>query len=322
MKTRVLAADEAGAIQAAAELLRTGGVVALPSETVYGLAADALSAEAVAGIFEAKERPFFDPLIVHLPDEEWFERVVEVAPSAREVVAGLAKTFWPGPLTMVLPRRPIVPDLVTAGLGTVAVRRPAHQVFAAVLRVLDRPLAAPSANRFGRISPTCAAHVESELGGRIALILDGGPTGHGIESTIVRPVGGELQILRPGPVTPEMLAAHGIVRILREESETPSAPGALPSHYAPRTPLTLEEWPRPVGGRCGLLAWGPPVEREGWAEIEVLSADGSLVEAAARLFGCLRRLDDSGVERIVAETVPEDGLGLAIMDRLRRAASS
>ncbi len=197
------------AIAEAVNLLRNGEVVALPTETVYGLAADALNAAAVAKIFEAKERPRFDPLIVHLPDREWLERIADLQAQDGKLISRLADAFWPGPFTIVLPKRENVPEIVTAGLGTVAVRISAHPVFAAVVRAFGAPLAAPSANRFGRVSPTTAHHVLDELDGRIPLIVDAGPTTHGIESTIVALRHGKIEILRRGPVTGEQLRGMG-----------------------------------------------------------------------------------------------------------------
>ena len=195
------AAGRERVVRAAVELLRKGDLVALPTETVYGLAANALNSIAVAKIFEVKERPRFDPVIVHLPNRDWLGRIVDVPAGDRQLIGKLADKFWPGPLTIVLPKREIVPDIVTAGLETVAVRLSAHPVFAEIVRELDEPLAAPSANRFGRISPTTAQHVFDELDGRIPLIIDAGPTEHGIESTIVAVRDGRIAILRRGPIT-------------------------------------------------------------------------------------------------------------------------
>jgi L-threonylcarbamoyladenylate synthase len=236
VKTEVLGAAAPDAISRAVECLRHANPVALPTETVYGLAADALNANAVLAIFEAKERPRFDPLIVHLPTREWLDRLTTSSNAA--LTAALIERFWPGPLTLVLPRRAIVPDVVTAGLETVAVRMSAHPVFAEIVREFGSPLAAPSANRFGRISPTDAKHVVAELEGRIPLVVDAGPTKHGLESTIVAPRGNGLEILRHGPITAEELATFAEVREARMP-ERPEAPGQLPSHYAPRTPLVL-----------------------------------------------------------------------------------
>ncbi|MDB6152744.1 MAG: Threonylcarbamoyl-AMP synthase [Chthoniobacteraceae bacterium] len=315
----------ADALDRAVALLTAGEPVALPTETVYGLAADALRAEAVVRIFEAKERPFFDPLIVHLPDVEWLERVASIPAKSRALVDGLTTRFWPGPLTLVLPRKGIVPDIVTSGLETVAVRMSAHPVFNEIAKRFGKPLAAPSANRFGRISPTTAAHVMSELDGRIKLVVDGGPAAHGVESTIVAVEGDALRILRSGPVSSEQLAEFG--RICRfEKGHKLEAPGQLESHYAPRTPLKLQ-LPGAVSGEAatgdvGLLAWSGVAEPHKFACVEILSPTADLREAAATLFSKMRRLDEAGVRLIVAEPVPERGLGVAIMDRLRRAAHS
>jgi len=322
LNTLLLSTDSseslACAVAEASRFLGAGEPVALPTETVYGLAADALRPDAVLKIFEAKERPFFDPLIVHLPDMGWLDRLAAVPAADATLVRRLTERFWPGPLTLVLPRRELVPDVVASGLPTVALRMSAHPVFRAVAAAFERPLAAPSANRFGRISPTAAAHVMSELAGRIPLVVDGGSTAHGVESTIVAVAGGCLEILRSGPVTREELAEFGEVTAPGVVSK-PVAPGQLKSHYAPRTPLHLASNPQPVPGkRCGLLAWKNGVP--GFETVEVLSPAGDLREAAANLFAALRRLDEAGLELLLVEPVPETGLGVAIMDRLRKAA--
>lgn len=297
-------------IASSAALLAAGEVVALPTETVYGLAAAALDPAACARIFEAKDRPLSDPLIVHLPSRDWLGRIAAASTSA----ARLADKFWPGPLTLVLPRLGAVPDIVTAGQDTVAVRMSAHPVFSAVLQAFGKPVAAPSANRFGRISPTSAGDVVAELGGRIPLVVDGGPCEHGIESTIVLVQGSELHILRNGPVTEEDLAPFGTVR---GGISGISSPGGLASHYAPRTPLVIgDPLPSP---NAGLLSWNSP--GEGFAHVEHLSKSRNLREAAANLYGAMRRLDSAGVDLIIAEPVPESGLGRAIMERLRKAAA-
>ena len=308
------------AVDAAAKLLREGQTVALPTETVYGLAADALNPAAVTRIFEAKERPRFDPLIVHLPGISWLEQIAEIENETRELLNKLIAKFWPGPLTFVLPRKKIVPDLVTAGLETVAVRMSAHPVFAETIREFGRPLAAPSANRFGRISPTTAEHVRDELDGRISLIVDAGATTHGIESTIVAIHPERLELLRRGPITEEELAEFGKIEVSSDGRVR--APGQLPSHYAPDTPLVLiasaSAFVLPEKKRCGLLAWRE--ESKAFSESRVLSADGDLREAAANLFRYLRELDRAQLDLIVAEELPNEGLGNAINDRLRRAA--
>jgi len=303
----------ADAIAEACRLLEAGEPVALPTETVYGLAADALRPDALLKIFEAKERPLFDPLILHLPGLDWLDRLAETAPLAQT----LTERFWPGPLTLVLSRRPLVPDLAASGLPTVAVRISAHPFFRAVISAFGRPLAATSTNRFGRISPTAAPHVLSELEGRIPLILDGGPTDHGVESTIVAVTGTRMEILRSGPVTREELSAFGEVTEAGATSK-PIAPGQLKSHYAPRTPLQLTTSPTPAP-RCGLLAFREAIP--GFEKVEILSPSGNLREAAANLFAAMRRLDEANLSLILAEPVPETGLGLAIMDRLRKAAA-
>ena len=326
MDTLLLAADAEGAIGHAARRLAAGELVALPTETVYGLAADAARPEAVAAIFQAKDRPFFDPLIVHLPDPDWLERITQPSLTERALVARLAAAFWPGPLTILLPRRPeAVSDLVTAGSPLVAVRISAHPVFAAVLREFGRPVAAPSANRFGRISPTTGEHVRSELDGRVPLILDAGPTGHGLESTIViAESAADLRILRPGPVTAEMLAEHARSVTMRPMMDA-GAPGQLPGHYSPRTALRFYR-PGLVGagaGRNGLLVFraDSPRPPETFLRVAALSKAGDLREAAANLFAALRRLDEAALDLILVEEVPETGLGVAIMERLRRAVT-
>lgn len=329
MHTELLGTGSAAArelaIRTAVALLARGEAVALPTETVYGLAADALNPLAVARIFEAKERPSFDPLICHLPDRAWLEQLAEVSPESRELVEQLTSRFWPGPLTLVLPKRKLVPDLVTSGLSKVALRLSGHPVFTAIVQKFGRPLAAPSANRFGRISPTSASHVAAELSGRIPLIVDGGPCAHGLESTIVAVEGETLRLLRPGPITRDELVLFAPVAELTAGA-MPEAPGQLASHYAPRTPMNLLHSPDapgnlPSGLRLGLLAWREPIIGE-FAAIEVLSRSGDLREAAATLFAKMRRLDEQALDLILAQPVPEHGLGVAIMDRLSRASAN
>jgi L-threonylcarbamoyladenylate synthase len=309
---------------AAVELLRKGHVVALPTETVYGLAAAALNPIAVAKIFEAKERPRFDPLIVHLPNREWLEKITDVPTGDRQLIGKLTDKFWPGPFTIVLPKRDIVPDIAIAGLNTLAVRLSAHPVFAEVAGNLNEPLAAPSANRFGRVSPTTAQHVLDELHGRIPLIVDAGPTEHGIESTIVAVRNGRIEILRRGPITDEQLSEFADV-ISFTATQKISAPGQLPSHYAPATPLRLiddaEAFPRQKNQRVGLLAWNNNFRNsQSFAVVRNLTGNGDLQEAAANLFRYLRELDGLGLDLIIAERIPCQGLGAAIMDRLERAS--
>jgi L-threonylcarbamoyladenylate synthase len=299
--TSILPYDDA-AIAEAARLIAAELPVAMPTETVYGLAADATSGEAVARIYEAKGRPRFNPLIVHVTDIAQAESFASFDDDAR----ALAERYWPGPLTLVLPLRtgaPIAP-LVTAGLATIAVRAPAHPATRALIRAVGRPLAAPSANVSGRISPTRAAHVLAGLGGRIPLIVDGGPSAHGLESTIVAATGGGLRLLRPGPIDLELALARG---------GTVEAPGQLQSHYAPAKPLRLEA--RAAAADEWLIGFG---EVAGHAS---LSATGDLVEAAAALFERLHEADAAAQPRIAVAPVPQHGLGAAINDRLRRAAA-
>ena len=318
MKTQV-STDRNSAV----ELLRQGEAVALPTETVYGLAADALNPIAVAKIFEAKGRPRFDPLIIHLPDPGWLEKVADPLKQDRQLVSSLAEKFWPGPFTMVLPKRDIIPEIVTAGLETVAVRISAHPIFSEIVSAFGKPLSAPSANRFGRISPTTAKHVLDELNGHIPLIIDAGPTTHGIESTIVAVYDGKIDILRRGPITSEQLSKFGEVGIATVREKI-SVPGQLPSHYAPKTPLrivdNLKSFTPMTNERCALLAWTPIKNDERFVAIRNLSRQQHLREAAANLFRYLRELDALDVDLIVAERVPGEGLGGAILDRLQRAS--
>jgi L-threonylcarbamoyladenylate synthase len=312
--------------------------VGLPTETVYGLAADATRPEAVVKIFEIKERPFFDPLIVHVPDALAARNLIALDRITEPWFDTLTSHFWPGPLTLVLPRvTERVPDLVTSGQPTVAVRCPAHPVTRAVLRDFGRPLAAPSANRFGRISPTSAEHVKAELGGRIRVILDAGPTRHGLESTIIQLQGRLATILRHGPITAEQLREIGLE--VRERAsggegqeqtgdQAQPAPGMLKSHYAPRTPLQLvpsaADVPEPWRAQAGILLWNSAADApavRAFSAAEVLSPSHDLAEAAQNLFRAMRRLDDAGLDKIYAEPLPRTGLGQAIMDRLDRAAA-
>ena len=310
MKTTI--AVPADGVPAAAALLSAGEIVGLPTETVYGLGADALNAVACAKVFEAKGRPLSDPLIVHVGSLAAAERIAVFGGTARR----LAQCYWPGPLTLVLPRRDIVPDIVTAGHGTVAVRVSSHPVFQEIIARFDGPVAAPSANRFGRISPTTAGDVVAELDGRVSLVVDGGPCAHGIESAIVHVDGEDLSVLRNGPVTREELEGFG--RVAGRVGGV-VVPGALKSHYAPRTPLVIVgDVPAPQRGRW-LLAWRH--DGAGYDRVERLSRSGDLREAAANLFGAMRRLDGAGLELIIAEALPERGLGAAIMERLHKAAA-
>ena len=321
MSARVAPAADPAANAEAATILRNGGIVAFPTETVYGLGANALDVRAVARVFEAKARPSFDPLIVHLAGAGDLSTVGD---GRDPRVARLAARFWPGQLTLVLPRRPAVPDLVTSGLDTVGVRVPDHPAAHALLAAAQVPVAAPSANLFGYVSPTTAAHVVEQLGDAVDLVLDGGPCRVGVESTVLSLAGGAPRLLRPGGVAREDLErALGVTLEVAPPAERPLAPGQSLQHYATRTPLGLLNGRPPdltSPGRVGLLAFTPTPAR-GYVAVEVLATDGSPVTAAARLFAALRRLDALGLELILAEPCPETGLGLAILDRLRRAAA-
>jgi L-threonylcarbamoyladenylate synthase len=304
------------AVAHAAGVLRGAGLVAFPTETVYGLGADATSGRAVAAIFDAKGRPRFNPLIMHVANLGAATTLGEITVAGRK----LAEAFWPGPLTLVLAKRAGCPvaELATAGLDTIAVRVPAHPVAQALLRAVDLPVAAPSANRSGHVSPTTAAHVAADLGERAAVILDGGPTPLGLESTVVDVASKVPIVLRLGAVTREALARvlGRAVDVASSDRATPASPGMLARHYAPTAGLRLAA--RDVHPGEALLAFGPPLPHRG-ATVN-LSPSGDLVEAAANLFAALRTLDASGAKAIAAMPIPEQGLGEAINDRLRRAA--
>lgn len=311
---------DSAAIDEAARLIGDGGLVAFPTETVYGLGADATNGRAVAAIFETKGRPQFNPLIVHVPDLAAAERIAVVGPHARL----LAEVFWPGPLTMVLKRRADggLSDLVSAGLDTVAVRVPGHPVAQALLAATERPLAAPSANRSGRVSPTRAEHVAEDFGSDVALILDGGATVYGVESTVIDASRFDgVRLLRPGAVTRGALQAV-LMGPLAEDPDiaaaAPASPGQLASHYAPNAQLRLDATDVRTGE--ALLAFGAAVPATDGASIN-LSEAGDLGEAAAALFAALRTLDATGAQTIAVMPIPEHGLGEAINDRLRRAAA-
>jgi L-threonylcarbamoyladenylate synthase len=311
--TERLAADPAGIARAAA-LLRAGKLVAFGTETVYGLGADATDARAVAAVFAAKERPRFNPLICHYPDAASAFAHVTPTPLAER----LAAAFWPGPLTLVLPRRPDCPValLTGAGLETLAVRVPAHPVALALLRAVGRPVAAPSANPSGRVSPTTVEHVLEGLGGRIAAVLDSGPCPVGVESTVLDLSGETPTLLRPGGVTLEAIEAVA-GEVAADRPAVLRGPGMLPSHYAPRLPVRLAA--ERVTPEEALLAFGAPLPGAG--AVFQLSASGDLAEAAANLFAGLRALDASGMTGIAVMPIPAQGLGRAINDRLARAAA-
>ncbi len=315
--------ESSSLIRRAGEIIRQGGVIAFPTETVYGLGADALNPLAVARIFEIKDRPYFDPLIVHISD---FKEVSELAAGIPDDAEKLIERCWPGPLTIVLRKKESVPDLVTAGLPTVAIRMPKHPVALRLIREARCPVAAPSANPFGYVSPTTADHVREQLGDRVDLILDGGPCEVGLESTIISFSEEKPRLLRPGGLPLEEIELIiGKVETSPAGEIAPASPGRLPRHYAPKTPILIDRWKGDLeayrGKRVGLLALSEPrVVSLPFDHVEVLSPRGDLREAASNLFAAIRRLDALDLEMILAEAVPETGLGRAIMDRLRRAS--
>lgn len=319
--------DDSGLDRAAA-LLRAGEIVGVPTETVYGLAANALDPVAVRKVFEAKGRPFIDPLIVHIADFEALDALAEPSPHLRV----LAERFWPGPLTLILKKRASVPDLVTAGEPTVAVRMPAHPVMRELIRRAGVPLAAPSANPFGYVSPTTAEHVRDSLGERVPHIVDGGPCAHGVESTIVNladPAG--VRVLRPGPLSAELLSEVLGAPVLSapshmEKQSAQLAPGMLERHYSPDTPLVLRPYGAPVGevvaGRVAVVTQGRPgVSPQDGREYFWFSESGAPDEVARSLFALIRHLDAQGFAALYVEAAEVGGVGAAINDRLRRAAA-
>jgi L-threonylcarbamoyladenylate synthase len=311
-------------IDLAQSFLENGQLVGIPTETVYGLAGNALNPESVALIFETKNRPTFDPLILHTSS---MEKVGEFVSDFPDKLKQLAAKFWPGPLTLLLPKKSMVPDLVTSGLDRVAVRVPNHPLTLALLEQLEFPLAAPSANPFGYISPTQAAHVEAQLGEKIPYILEGGPCTVGLESTIVGMEGAEVIIYRLGGLEiNEIEKVLGSVKVKDHSSSNPSAPGQLESHYAPRKPFVLGDLNAMVAEKLnqgidfGVLSFSGFFEQIPRERQISLSPSGDLHEAAKNLFSAMRKLDEGNSAVILSELVPDEGLGKAINDRLRRAA--
>lgn len=333
MPVEIIATSDAE-LRRAAEILASGGLVAFPTETVYGLGGDAWNTRALARIFEAKRRPAFDPLIVHIAALAALDDVADLGalvPEARKAACDLMEEFWPGPLTLILPKRPRVPDLATSGLPTVAVRLPNHPVARALIELSTGAVAAPSANPFGYLSPTRAEHVAAQLGDRVDLIVDGGRCPVGVESTVVDVTGPAPRVLRPGGLSLERLrgAAPGF-EVLDRTDPAPKAPGQLANHYAPRLALRLTPAgglasARPEGRAAALVFDAASRDRLGsaagrFAEVRVLSEAGDPVEAAANLFDLLHDLDSGDCEELWAERVPEAGLGAAVNDRLYKAS--
>ena len=306
-------------ILAAKKFLDKGEVVGIPTETVYGLAANALNEDAVLKIFSVKNRPHFDPLIIHVFSVKEIEKYVEEIP---EKAAIIIKKFMPGPVTLLLRKRKIIPDLVTSGLDTVAIRIPQHPLALSLLKSLDFPLAAPSANPFGYISPTTALHVYEQLQGKIPFILDGGPANVGLESTIIGFDGEQPVLYRPGGLALEEIEkAIGEVKINAEENAQPLSPGMLKSHYAPRKKLLFDKLESNLTGKTGVIAFNKYITGIDEANQILLSPKGDIREAAKNLFSAMRQLDASDVEVIVAVKFPESGIGRAINDRLKRASA-
>ena len=307
-------------IKQAAEIIKQGGLVAFPTETVYGLGADGLNSIAVAKIFEAKKRPAFNPLILHIADKSWLKKFSGIK---NEKVDLLINKFWPGPLTLVLPKTEIVPDIVTSGNPTVAVRMPDHPVALQLIEASETPIAAPSANKFGHLSPTEASHVAKYLGDKVDMILDGGKCSVGVESTIIQLHENEIYLLRPGGLSKEDIEKEigeiktGIINI-----DKPNAPGQLPFHYSPQTPIKffnkkfLDE-----KKKTGMLFFKENNIDFPFAETKILSPNGDLREAAANLFSMLHELEKENLDLILVEPIEEKGLGRAIMDRLKKATN-
>ncbi len=306
----------------AAHIINAGGLAAFPTETVYGLGADAFNQNAIARIFSVKKRPRFDPLIVHIASLEQLEQVAAGAPdNARRLI----EAFWPGPLTVIIEKNPKVSDLVTAGLPGVGVRMPAGRIARDLIAAARTPIAAPSANSFGGISPTRAEHVQADLGDQVDCIIDGGSCEVGIESTIISCMDSQPTLLRPGGIALEDIeGCIGPVKIPNSQEYAHAAPGRFTRHYAPRTPLTLVDAVQqpPAGMRAGLLSFRKSDFEDAFYKVETLSRTGDCMEAACNLFSALQRLDASEIELIMATRVPDTGLGRAINDRLLRAAQT
>lgn len=305
-------------IKQAAEIIKKGGLVAFPTETVYGLGADALNPIAVAKIFEAKKRPSFNPLIMHIAKKDWLNRYTNYSDKR---IDKLVEKFWPGPLTLVLPKKENVPDIVTSGNPTVAIRMPNHEVALQLIDECGTPLAAPSANKFGHLSPTTAKHVYKYLGDKVDLILDGGKSAVGVESTIIQYYENNFYMLRFGGITKEDIENEiGEIKSGKIDVNKPNAPGQLPFHYSPNTPLHFyDEKLLESGKKIGAVFFQKKKSNWNFAVEKILSVNGDLREAASNLFLYLHEMEKEGLDFILIEPVEEKGLGRAIMDRLRKA---
>lgn len=312
-------------ISKAVAILKKESLVAIPTETVYGLAGNIYSENAIKSIFETKQRPLFNPLIVHIPSANYLENIVSYIPKKAKL---LADKFWPGPLTLVLPKKDNIPDVITAGKTTVAVRVPNHPVTLELLKQLDFPLAAPSANPFNRISPTTAQHVESYFKNKIEMVLDGGACKNGIESTIIGFEDDTPIVYRLGSISIEDIeAVVGEISVKNKKENNPEAPGMLNKHYAPSTPTVLstnvsEELKKHPNKRIGILSFKTSFENHAVQHQIIVSAKGDLAEATSKLYDALHELDNLDLDIIIAEIFPDVGLGKSINDRLQRAAHS
>lgn len=304
----------------AGDIIKNGGLVAIPTETVYGLGADMFNPKAVAKIFEAKSRPFFDPLITHIAD---IEMLYNLAIIDKDIIKKATDAFWPGPLTIIVKKRDIVPDIVSSGLDTMAVRMPKHKVALEIIKRSTGAVVAPSANPFGYLSPTTADHVREQLGDRIDMVVDGGLCEVGVESTVLDLTRERPIVLRPGGISIEELRdVLGEVEVFNRKVTSPTAPGQLESHYAPRTPLRIIESLNEVENseKSAYLSFGEEESKLKFKCMENLSELGDLIEAASRLFYSLHKLDREDVEKIYVKKIPLEGIGIAIMDRLYKAS--
>ena len=310
------------AIKNAAEIINSGGLVAFPTETVYGLGADGLNSIAVAKIFEAKKRPSFNPLILHISQKGWLKKFTSIQ---SDKVDQLINKFWPGPLTLVLPKTDIVPDIVTSGNSTVAIRMPNHPVALELIEKSGTPIAAPSANKFGHLSPTDAQHVAKSLGDKIDLILDGGKCSVGVESTILEFFEDEFYLLRPGGLSKEEIEREiGTIKEGKINESKPNSPGQLPFHYSPSTALVFlndRSLQKYSGKKIGALFFREKQSENNFTSVRILSPKGDLKEAAANLFQFLHEFEKEDLDVILVEAIDEKGLGAAIMDRLKKASA-
>lgn len=315
---KILNGFEAESIRQAVDVLAAGGVVAFPTETVYGLGADALNPYAVAKIFEIKRRPTFDPLIIHIADLHSIDGIAECVPA---LASRIMARFWPGPLTIILKKKDTVPDIVTAGLSTVGIRMPSHQVALDLIKALGHPIAAPSANPFGYISPTKVKHVVKSFSDQVPIVLDGGDSRLGIESTIISVIDNRVTVHRHGAIPVEEIQDMGVAVEDRNKNDVCEAPGELPYHYAPMKPLRLvNDVEEVVREDSSFLGFAEQHERPVSKHVRYLSRSGDLREAAANFFSHLIELDREDIDLIYAERIPEKGLGKAMMDRLKKAA--